>query len=281
MHELTVKKSELVLSEHIKKITGISKRSRETYAYTIKSYENFCSKNDLEYGIESFREWISQPVSGKTANMRLIAVKRALKEAFKFDPVALDAAMREIDNIRPRKTDNRIKKNHYLTYKEIEKTLAESPMRISLWLETLFHTGFRISEMLSVEHKNCRPVRYGRINFIEIRFTGKGNKDAVVHIRKALYDRINKHFNGSRYLFEHDGRNYTREHVSREIARYTFESTGKKMSAHKIRHSFAAYLRDVKKLDLKKIQQAMRHSRISTTSDIYLHDEITPEEIDF
>ena len=73
---------------------------------------------------------------------------------------------------------------------------------------------------------------------------------------------------------------YRREYLTRVIGDITEKVLQKRMSAHKMRHSYAMYLYEVKGLDLRKIQHALRHSNISTTTDIYLHDEPTAEELE-
>lgn len=44
----------------------------------------------------------------------------------------------------------------------------------------------------------------------------------------------------------------------------------RRVRVHDLRHAFASYLRDAGE-DMKSIQEAMRHSRMSTTADLYVH----------
>lgn len=260
---------------------SLSDRSKSVYKPTVNSFIKYCNSNSLQQNFDSMRDWINNTQSAKTSNTRLTVIKRAVLAAFENHPELYKQAELEFSAIKRKRVNNHLKSFQFLTSKEVEQVLRIANPKFKLIIECLFCTGFRISELVNARHENCSEITVKRVKYIAIEFIGKGQVEATLYIRKTLYKRLIKVFGNGKYLIEHHGRSYSREHLTRTISSIVEDATGKQhISAHKLRHSFAAYLRDVKKMDLKRIQKALRHANISTTADIYLHDEPDAAETD-
>lgn len=279
MSDLVVqdKKDLLTIAKSIK---GVSITTRQNYIYAMQSYNKYLKKHRLKEGTKSLEQWVNDTPSPKTANSRLTSARRVLLLQFKGSPF-LESVKEELSNIRPKKIDNGLKSYQYISLEEVQKVLKYAPEKLSLIIETLFTTGLRIHELVNMKYEQGKQD--GK-NYI-FTFVGKGSKQGSVYIKKNLLDRIKKVFCGKVYLFEHSdasgiGKKYRREYLTRAISDITERAIGKRMSAHKMRHSYAMFLYEVKHLDLRTIQHALRHANVSTTSEIYLHKNPTADELE-
>lgn len=169
----------------------------------------------------------------------------------------------------------------FLDFDEVEKILAAGDKsapkdyRDSMMLETLYASGMRVSELIS--------VKIADIDFKRgiIKVTGKGSKQRIVPIYDSLLEKIkdyliirNEYFVKERdegFLFlNHNGSPLSRQHVWLWVKEACLRAGVKKnVSPHTLRHSFATHLLSGG-ADLRTIQIFLGHSNISTT-EIYTH----------
>lgn len=169
----------------------------------------------------------------------------------------------------------------FLDFDEVEKILAAGDKsapkdyRDSMMLETLYASGMRVSELIS--------VKIADIDFKRgiIKVTGKGSKQRIVPIYDSLLEKIkdyliirNEYFVKERdegFLFlNHNGGPLSRQHVWLWVKEACLRAGVKKnVSPHTLRHSFATHLL-CGGADLRTIQIFLGHSNISTT-EIYTH----------
>ena len=144
-----------------------------------------------------------------------------------------------------------------------------------LFIRFFWDTGCRVSELTGAEIRNCK--RQGAV--VEIRVMGKGRKERVVKITGALFDAIAEEFGGQQFLFETGGgKPYRRSYVSNQIAKITQHVLGKKLSAHKFRHSFAT--RQIAKSGkIAAVSSYLGHASVSTTMSFYVHEELTDADL--
>jgi len=108
------------------------------------------------------------------------------------------------------------------------------------FLEFLYTTGARVSEMTGVRLADCRAEG----GAVAVKLRGKGTaklayKERQVWIPKAMYERIRATFQGETFLFETDrGKRYSRSYVSNQLGRLTLAVIGRRLSAHCFRHTF-------------------------------------------
>ncbi|HXG36506.1 MAG TPA: site-specific integrase [Dehalococcoidia bacterium] len=169
----------------------------------------------------------------------------------------------------------------YLEPHEIDSllTAAETPLQ-RLYFLFCIKAGLRAFEAAALRWSDLR-WEDGRPVSLHVR-NGKGGKEAWLPINKVLAAALlNLHEigNGEDYIFP--GRSPGEPIITR-TAQFWIERAAKKAGLprnkarlHILRHSFATHLMRAG-VDLKTVQELMRHSSMATTS-IYLH--VSPERL--
>ncbi|WP_316794450.1 tyrosine-type recombinase/integrase [Pedobacter frigoris] len=152
-----------------------------------------------------------------------------------------------------------------------------SSVRDKLIIETLFGTGIRLAELLS--------MREGDVNFYEssIRILGKRNKERIVPVSKPLVAQLKNYIelkslqnfnNKSDVLFVTDkGADAYPKLIYRIVGRYlTYISTQDKKSPHVLRHSYATSLLN-RGADLNAIKELLGHASLAATQ-VYTHNSV-------
>ncbi len=154
------------------------------------------------------------------------------------------------------------------------ETLRRS--RFSAMLETLYASGLRVSELVSL------PAGSIRENTAAITVRGKGSKDRLVPIGnkartavlayRQLLKASGRHA-GNTFLFPANSEtgHVTRQSFARELkdAAARLGISPDKVSPHVLRHAFASHLLQ-NGADLRVVQELLGHADIGTT-EIYTH----------
>jgi len=168
-----------------------------------------------------------------------------------------------------------------LTIDEVNKMLdavdinKKPGLRDRAILETMYASGLRVSEVISLEINN--------IFFDDgfLRIFGKGSKERIVPIGKSALNFIEKYYNSERLLTKNKyslnfiflnfrGRKMTRMSVWNIVKKYSsLAGIKKEIHPHTLRHTFATHLLEGG-ADIRIIQEMLGHSDISTTQ-IYTH----------
>ncbi len=154
--------------------------------------------------------------------------------------------------------------------------------RRSLWLrdrailETLYATGMRVSELITVRQADLEAEQE------IVRVFGKGSKERLVPIGKSALRWIERYRNECRsrllkrgvaqdvLFLNARGAPMTRMAVWKIVQNYARRSgIGKEVHPHTFRHSFATHLLEGG-ADLRAVQEMLGHSDISTTQ-VYTH----------
>ncbi len=202
----------------------------------------------------------------------------ALRSLFRF-LVAVEARSsdptEELESPRPLRALPR-----FLTFAQVENLLAAPDvsrplgLRDRAMLETLYATGVRVSELVTLTIANLR------LDPGFLRVLGKGSKERVVPLGSSARGWI------ARYLEEvrprHDRRRAAElflttrgEPMTRQAFWYALKKYGRQagievpLSPHVVRHSFATHLLE-HGADLRAVQAMLGHADISTT-EIYTH----------
>jgi len=148
-------------------------------------------------------------------------------------------------------------------------------LRDRAMLETLYSTGMRISEILSVRVADLD------LGGGWLRCFGKGSKERVVPVGRVAAEFLRFYLEhlrpqwaartGAPELFLTDrGRPFSRSGFWRVIKKHALAAgIAKNITPHTLRHSFATHLLDGG-ADLRAIQEMLGHARIATTQ-IYTH----------
>ncbi len=253
----------------------------DDYEIDIKRYVSFIKSHNYKFSIESFKEYmdylIKQGYSAKTINKSVAALRKRVRMLFGFlnDTRKLFKMEHELKKIKYIKiASNRIPKDKILSPGEIDKLIKNSEADTSLFIRFLYHTGLRVSEMLSITLKKVLNKK----KYYEIKVLGKGLKERIIKCNKQLIKDILGYFSGKKYLFEKEGKQITRFRVSHKIQDASREILDKNASSHTLRHCFATHkLKETK--NTKGVSSYLGHSNTSTTLNMYVHSELSLEDL--
>ena len=263
----------------------------DSYKYAIKPFAQFLDGDDVSVdGIRDyFRHLNTTDLSASTIRVRRQAVKDRVRRKFAYaspkERDTMETAFREMDRDPDLKcpgtvvsgvgTDKVLSEQEYTTV-----LMKCRSRRQRLFIEALYTTGARISELTGITRADCKSD--GTV--VTLRLKGKGNRNASfkerhVFMAQSLYNRIRDEFRGEIYLFETSGgKRYSRSYVSNQISKITMHAIGRRLSAHKLRHSFATH--QIKKHGrLKAVSQYLGHSDISITARFYDHDQLSATDV--
>lgn len=144
-------------------------------------------------------------------------------------------------------------------------------------LETLYATGLRVSELLSLKITDIRP------GIDEISVIGKRDKERIVLIGSKALAAVAEYMTSVRPLLVvkskkptdalflgHRGTAMVPSSIQRIVDKYVESvSWSLKISPHTLRHTFATHLMD-HGADLRSIQELLGHENVTTTQ-IYTH----------
>ena len=148
-------------------------------------------------------------------------------------------------------------------------------VRDSALLETLYATGVRVSELVSLDLEDID------LPSSTIRCFGKGSKERIMPIHPRAVDALDRYIETARISYLKDreeralflnprGRRLTRQGLWLIIKRYVdLAGIESDVTPHTLRHSFATHLLDGG-ANLREVQKLLGHSNVSTTQ-IYTH----------
>ena len=176
------------------------------------------------------------------------------------------------------KKDRKITPKKVLSESEIQQLVSEASPRLSLIIEFLYKTGVTISELIRIEISKLS----GQNNHVYIPIISKNKKERKVFIPEELYNRIRTFFKSKTYLFEsRNNKIYSRKQIWRDVRNLGLKVLGFSISPHIFRHSFASHLLLDKEKSLKAVSKYLGHTSTSVTADMYMHDELNPEDLKF
>jgi len=258
---------------------GLSKETVDNYLEDLKMffsfYKNIHDTSELEsfYIIEFMHFQLNNGKSITTVLRRLSTCK-----SFYLFLNQENIQSIEIPEIEMPKKPERLP--ICLSLEDVEDLLnapnIEKPeeLRDKAMLETMYATGLRVSELLSLEIAN--------VNFSRgiVKVMGKGAKERRVPIGEFALEYIKQYTKDvrskspkkdSKYLFlNRYGDMLSRQYFFKQIKKYA-ELAGIKeeISPHTLRHCFATHLLE-SGVDLKAVQTMLGHENLATTQ-IYTH----------
>jgi len=275
---------------------GLSNKSQETYERFLKRFIKWLKDNSLETllphrltedHIWKYRVFLSQtfnkntkePLKKSTQNYYLIALRNLLNYYADRNIISLPAE--KVKLIRE-KGDRAIK---FLTLNQIEKlilapkTSTITGLRDRAILESLFSTGARIAELVSL---NCDQLKITpTTKDLEISIVGKGShirtvyfsNRTVVAIKEYMETRKDKEkalfisYKGPR---KRESQRLSPRSIETIVKRYALISGSPiTTTPHVLRHSFATDMLN-KGVDIRNVQEFLGHRNIATTQ-IYTH----------
>lgn len=263
---------------------GLSKNTLSAYRQDLSAFLKFLKEKRhdvslLEVTVEDIQAWLAQmhlQTKATTANRRLATLRRFYGWAIQSRQIEEDPCL----HIKPAKQAARFPKT--LSEAQVELLLAAPDLttpgglRDKAMLETLYATGLRVSELISLKTFHL-ALNEGFVRVVE----GKGGKDRIVPLgEEAVYSLQRYLQEGRPELLK--GRLDDAVFITRlgsVMSRQAFWQLVKKyakqqdiqvpLSPHVLRHAFATHLLN-HGADLRVVQMLLGHADISTTQ-IYTH----------
>lgn len=272
--------------EHLEIEKNRSRKTVENYDHYLKRFLEWARiENPKEVTDELIRKYRlhlnrmtdekGSPLKKITQNYHTVALRGFLKYLARRGVEVLPA-----ERVELAKAETQI--IEFLDADEL-KRLLDAPqgdklkdLRDRAILETLFSTGVRVSEFCLLNRQN--------VNLEKGEFTvkGKGGKLRIVFLSDKATETLKQYLqkredtdpalfiNLGRGRKEPDNLRITSRSIQRIIQRYaTKAGISKKVSPHKLRHSFATDLL-LNGADIRSVQELLGHSSVSTTQ-IYTH----------
>jgi len=174
----------------------------------------------------------------------------------------------------------------------LEKALDTEQLKLMLLLS--YYCGLRLGELLKITiiSFNWESWKKDTSKMGECRVYGKGDKEGIALVPSVLMKRVAIYIKGRKFssldskLFVRGGEDINLKNKSRTWqmklreagikAKITkFDEKGKPIEdtvvhPHRLRHSYASYLLNEKGLNLREVQEILRHTSIQSTQ-VYTH----------
>jgi integrase/recombinase XerD len=250
---------------------GLSRNTISSYRADLEQLSRFLQGRSLaDVSEENLFAFLgSRGGRASSAARRVSTLKRFYQYLLRERQIGADPTLK----IDPPKRAPRFPKS--LSESDVEALLAApntaTPMglRDRAMLETLYATGLRVSELVTLKTFELN------LDANVLRVTGKGNKERLVPLGEEAADWLARYLKArsgkSDALFlTNRGAGMTRQAFWHLIRRYGARAIpGKKLSPHVLRHAFATHLIN-HGADLRVVQLLLGHADISTTQ-IYTH----------
>mgnify|MGYP001569389394 CR=1 FL=1 len=274
---------------------GLSNKSQETYQRFINKFTDWLKTNRLEslfphelnddhirkYRIflsQSFNKTTKEPLKRSTQNYYLIALRNLLNYFTDRNIVSLPSE--KIKLIKQKE-----KTVTFLTIDQIENLLSAPSIksvagpRDKAILETLFSTGLRISELVSLNREQLSNLENKK--YLELGIIGKGGRARTIYFSERALNWLKKYLDNRKDKEKALFINFkaSKDKIGKRLSARAIENLVKKYALlsscpitttpHTIRHTFATDLLR-KGVDLRVIQEFLGHRNIATTQ-IYTH----------
>lgn len=244
------------------KISKASPHTIQSYIKYNKALLDFTNLQPNEITQNHIKQYLAENLSNSassTITLFLAAIKYAYTSILKTNPT--------ISIKRPKK------ENHLpttLSKQEVKLLLSKiKNEKSNLIVSLIYATGFRVSELINLKIQDLNlPEKIGHIR------QSKGNKDRIFNIPRFLFDQIEYQIEqqqklGQKYLFSGRSEKISARNIQKIIFKAASRAGLKDIHTHTLRHSFATHLLE-DGVDIRKIQELLGHSNLSTTQ-IYTH----------
>lgn len=277
---------------------GLSSKTQENYSRFLEKFFKWSRDNKLEKlkpgqlspdHIWKYRVFLSRHIDPKTKktlkkttqNYYLIALRSLLEFFVEKDITSLSPTKIKLAKD---KADKEVK---FLRLNQIEKLLlapdinTKTGLRDRAILETLFSTGLRVAELVSLNRDQVKIS--DSTKELELAVVGKGSKVRTVYFSERAVEWTKNYLNKRKDLDEALFINYKRgiekTNTPRRLTTKSIEDIVKKYvkiaglpiiaTPHTLRHSYATDLLS-EGVDLRLVQEFLGHRNIATTQ-IYTH----------
>jgi integrase/recombinase XerD len=268
---------------------GLSLNTLDSYSRDLIKYLDFLSTKDIKDISETsdltIISFISTLKKEGLSNRSIARNLTSIKMFYKYLTFDHHTANNPTLNIgTPKRTS---KLPNVLSIKEVDELIqkpdrsAPLGLRDAAFLELLYATGLRVSEIVSLSLNDINLEAGYLIAY------GKGSKERLIPIGEVAQNLIKEYLKKARptllrnkqshYLFAtRSGKPMSRQGFWKLIKKYALAAgIRKNITPHTLRHSFASHLLE-RGADLRSVQMMLGHADISSTQ-IYTH--VTTERL--
>jgi len=266
--------------EHLRLVRRASEHTLRSYSSDILAFLQFAQESDAQIDQVLIRRYLAHLQKTKHARSSVARKIAALRAFFKY---LVKRELMEVDpteGIRaprqPRRLPKVVREDQIVALMTAPDCSAVG-LRDRAILETLYATGMRVSELLSLTVKDISK------GSDEITIIGKRNKERIVLIGSFAQEAVAAYLTGGRpqlaahsmnptdaLFLGHRGTRLVSSSVRRIVDKHVETvSESLKISPHTLRHSFATHLLD-HGADLRSVQELLGHENVVTTQ-IYTH----------
>lgn len=250
------------------RLRGFSKHTTKTYLYYNSKLLSYIKKSPEEITENDIKKFIVYKMSN-LSNCSIGLIRSALK--FYYSEIL----RKNIVLVKTPRGDKTLPV--VLSKKEIKDLLDKTNnTKHRLLIELLYSTGLRLSECINLKYADLDLD--SKIGWVR---KGKGSKDRIFIIsdmfKRDLISYGKEHgFDKDGFIFEVKGRKMSQRGIQHAI-KISAERAGiqKSVHVHTLRHSFATHLLE-NGVDIRKIQQLLGHSSLSTTQ---IYTQVSSDEI--
>ena len=267
--------------EYLEVERGLSENTTAAYRRDLAKLEVFAGDSDKkleELSASDIRGFLRQLHRQGLSHRSIARTLSATKGLYRFATAERIVAVDPTEQVESARVARSLP--HYLSLEEVDNILAvpdtKTPagLRDRTMLETLYATGLRVSELVSLRVDDLY------IDAGYLRCRGKGRKERIVPLGRSAAKWLRRYLSRSRSeLSKKPGRWVFLTRSGTCMTRQRFwqilQGCGKKcgirrrLSPHVVRHSFATHLLE-RGADLRSLQLMLGHSDIGTTQ-IYTH----------
>jgi integrase/recombinase XerC/integrase/recombinase XerD len=293
--QATVRSAAQEYLEYLGSVRNLSPHTLESYRKDLEKYEQYLAACGLEAqsaGIEHARGFVGSLSRTGLSPRSVNRIVCGVRGWYRYMERRREVGANPFSEIRSLRTEKRLPS--FLFEEEMAKLLelpAHAPAggegfwsaRDRAVLETLYSTGCRISELVSLDLPDLD------LKNSTARVMGKGSRERMVFLGaealaalRAYIAERQRHVrrgdaepqadaDAARALFLNQrGRRITDRGVRFVLASYLRAANlGKKVTPHTFRHSFATHLLD-RGADIRAVQELLGHASLSTTQ-VYTH----------
>lgn len=243
-------------------LRGFSPNTIRNYLQINKAFLKNLNKDPKTTTVEDVKLYLGNLIGNKIAPSTLALSRSAI--LFLLNEVL------EV-NIKTIKTPKIPRKLPIVASKdELNLLFNKLQLKSRLMIQLIYASGLRVSEIVSLKINDLELSEgHGWVR------DGKGGKDRLFILPQKLGKELKKYLAkrkiSSEYVFSgKEGHQMTTRNVQKIVQEATKRAgITKKLSPHKLRHSFATHLLEAGN-DIRIIQELLGHSNLSTTQ-IYTH----------
>ncbi|MBI9060243.1 MAG: tyrosine-type recombinase/integrase [Labilibaculum sp.] len=248
---------------------GRSKHTQRAYASDVVKFYKFVDKPLSQITLGNLQDFADELIQSELTDISVKRILSSVKSLFAFGHKIGYLAF-DVGRVLKIPACRETIAERILTQEEVHQIISSvQNIRNRLIIKTLYYTGIRISELVSLKWKDLQHREQGG----QMTILGKGGKTNVLLLPKELWFelmllRTTLSDNGPVFLSRKGG-HLNPSHVQRILKEIAIKAIGKGATPHYYRHSHASHALD-NGCPIHLVQKQLNHSSIATTGR-YLH----------